>query len=209
MQAAAPVFGFGAAAGASPFAGFGAAAAAGGTANPFGSAPGGGGAPLGTGFQFGSTPFGSATAPKKVVGEEGDDAGGDDGADAAQEECKAEFAALVELKEVDTVTGEEEELVLHEMCVLALPLFGAHSALPCAACWHVVRRGQPAVPLSLSLFPLHTFATLVVLSDFRRTALSPRRRGRGAARRRCTDSTWRRTSGRSVAWVSSSCWSTR
>lgn len=121
MQPAAPVFGFGAAAGASPFTGFGAAAAAGGAANPFGAPGGGGAGALGTGFQFGASPFAAAGAvAKKADGEEGgDDDDGADGADAAQEECKAEFAALVELKEVDTVTGEEDEEVLHEMCVLA------------------------------------------------------------------------------------------
>jgi len=120
-QPAAPVFGFGAAAGASPFAGFGAAAAAGGAANPFGAPGGGGAGALGTGFQFGASPFGGAgAAAKKADGEGGgDEEDGADGADAAQEECKAEFAALVELKEVDTVTGEEEEEVLHEMCVFA------------------------------------------------------------------------------------------
>lgn len=32
-----------------------------------------------------------------------------------QEECKAEFAPLIQLNEVDVVTGEEEENVLHEI----------------------------------------------------------------------------------------------
>ncbi|KAG1665054.1 hypothetical protein FOA52_012472 [Chlamydomonas sp. UWO 241] len=82
-------------------------------ANPFAAL--GGGASFGSGgsggFQFGvATPaFG---APPKAEGEEDDGEGGED--DAPEEECQAEFKPLVQLEEVETSTGEEEEECLFE-----------------------------------------------------------------------------------------------
>lgn len=62
---------------------------------------------VGTGFQFGS--FGAATATPAASTSQDDDA-----ADA-QEECKADFAPIVQLNEVEVVTGEESENVLFEV----------------------------------------------------------------------------------------------
>lgn len=94
----APVFGFGAAAAGAPFGGFGAGA-------PFGGA-----AAAGTGFSFGgASPFGNPPAAASA------DNDGDD-AEAAQEECKADFTPLIPLPdEVAAFTGEEEEATLYEI----------------------------------------------------------------------------------------------
>lgn len=51
-------------------------------------------------------------APAKAAdGEEGEE--GDDGA-APEEECQAEFKPIVQLDEVETSTGEEDEDLLFE-----------------------------------------------------------------------------------------------
>lgn len=39
----------------------------------------------------------------------------DDGAAAPEEECQAEFKPVVQLEEVETTTGEEDETALAEM----------------------------------------------------------------------------------------------
>mmetsp|Transcript_19916 Transcript_19916/g.23886 ORF Transcript_19916/g.23886 Transcript_19916/m.23886 type:complete len:239 (-) Transcript_19916:417-1133(-) len=66
----------------------------------FGAAPA-----AGTGFQFGS--FAAPAAPAA-------DAGDDDGP-AKEEECQASFKPVIEAQEVETVTGEEDEDILHEV----------------------------------------------------------------------------------------------
>ena len=50
----------------------------------------------------------SAAPAAEAGGEEGAD-GGDDDAAAAEEECQAEFKPVVQLEEVETSTGEEDE----------------------------------------------------------------------------------------------------
>lgn len=84
-------------------------------ANPFAAlgstgtgAFGGGGA-----FSFGSAApaFGVASKP---ADEEGADAADDD-APAAEEECQAEFKPVVQLDEVETRSGEEDEEVLTDL----------------------------------------------------------------------------------------------
>lgn len=52
---------------------------------------------------------GAAAAPSKG------DAGGEETRE--EEECKAEFAPLVQLEEVEKTTGEENEDLLLELCV--------------------------------------------------------------------------------------------
>ncbi|GAX86097.1 hypothetical protein CEUSTIGMA_g13510.t1 [Chlamydomonas eustigma] len=67
---------------------------------------------FGGGFSFGVpvAAFGAAPAAKEAEDEgEGDEEGG-----AAEEECQAEFKPLVQLEEVETSTGEEEEDCLFE-----------------------------------------------------------------------------------------------
>eukprot|EP00240_Pyramimonas_obovata_P016181 CAMPEP_0118921134 /NCGR_PEP_ID=MMETSP1169-20130426/509_1 /TAXON_ID=36882 /ORGANISM="Pyramimonas obovata, Strain CCMP722" /LENGTH=271 /DNA_ID=CAMNT_0006861803 /DNA_START=186 /DNA_END=1001 /DNA_ORIENTATION=- len=81
-----------------PAFGFGAAGVGLGTAAP------------GTGFQFGSFSAFSATPSPPLASTSTED----DAADA-QEECKADFAPIVQLDVVDVVTGEESEDVLHEV----------------------------------------------------------------------------------------------
>jgi len=83
--------------------GFGSSAGTG-----FGAASTGGATSIGTGFQFGT--FGSTTTPAAGTTEADDD-------HHAEEECKAEFAPVIQLNEVDVVTGEELEEVLHEIKV--------------------------------------------------------------------------------------------
>ena len=79
--------------------------------NPFaalgesGATFGGGG-----GFNFGSL----STAPKPVAGGEEGAEGGEEGAAGPEEECQAEFKPLVQLEEVETNTGEEDEDTLIE-----------------------------------------------------------------------------------------------
>lgn len=81
-------------------------------ANPF-AALGGSGATFGTGgFGFGSL-AGATAAPPKAEGEE--EGGGEDESAAVEEECQAEFKPLVQLDEVETSTGEEEEDCLLEI----------------------------------------------------------------------------------------------
>jgi Ran-binding protein 1 len=70
-------------------------------------APGGGFGAPGAGVAF--TAFG---APKEE--EEGGDDDGDDGAAEAEAECTATFKPLVQLEEVATTTGEEDEDILFE-----------------------------------------------------------------------------------------------
>ena len=70
-------------------------------------APGGGFGAAGAGVAF--TSFG---APKEE--EEGGDDDGDDGAAEAEAECTATFKPLVQLEEVATTTGEEDEDILFE-----------------------------------------------------------------------------------------------
>ncbi len=81
-------------------------------ANPF-AALGGTGTTFGNGagaFSFGAgvAAFG-APAPAKAE-EEGEEGGEDE--QAPEEECAAEFAPLVQLDEVETATGEEDEEAL-------------------------------------------------------------------------------------------------
>lgn len=79
--------------------------------NPFAALGGSGTAAsgFGGGFTFGvATP---AFAAPKADAEDGDE-DGDEG--AAEEECQAEFKPLVQLEEVETSTGEEEETCLFE-----------------------------------------------------------------------------------------------
>jgi hypothetical protein len=64
----------------------------------------------GTGFA-GFT--GLATAPAAASGAEGEE---HDDAANPEEECKAEFKPVVQLEEVETSTGEEDEAPLLEMC---------------------------------------------------------------------------------------------
>jgi len=66
-----------------------------------------GAASVGTGFQFGS--FSAATTTPTASTSHDDDA------EDAQEECKADFAPIVQLSEVEVVTGEESETVLFEV----------------------------------------------------------------------------------------------
>ena len=85
-------------------------------------------APAG-GFVFGGTPFAAAAgggfgAPgagvaftsfvPKAEEEEGGDDDGDDGAAEAEAECTAQFKPLVQLEEVATATGEEDEDIVFE-----------------------------------------------------------------------------------------------
>eukprot|EP00884_Botryococcus_braunii_P019437 jgi/Botrbrau1/6177/Bobra.0344s0017.1 len=65
---------------------------------------------LGSGGGFGGF---AATESSRPVGSGTNEADDDGGADA-EEECAAEFKPLVELQEVETVSGEEEENVLSE-----------------------------------------------------------------------------------------------
>ena len=63
----------------------------------------------GTGFAgFTGVSSSSAAPAAEAGGEEGAD-GGDDDAAAAEEECQAEFKPVVQLEEVETSTGEEDE----------------------------------------------------------------------------------------------------
>ena len=64
----------------------------------------------GTGFQFGSFSGFSATPSPPLASTSTEDEAAD-----AQEECKADFAPVVQLDVVETVTGEELEEVLHEV----------------------------------------------------------------------------------------------
>eukprot|EP00976_Prorocentrum_cordatum_P062440 1176718-Prorocentrum_minimum.AAC.4 len=64
----------------------------------------------GTGFQFGSFSAFSATPSAPLASTSTEDEAAD-----AQEECKADFAPIVQLDVVDVVTGEENEDVLHEV----------------------------------------------------------------------------------------------
>ena len=86
-------------------------------------------APTG-GFVFGGTPFAAAAGggfgapgagvaftsfvPKAEAEEEGGDDDGDDGAAEAEAECTAQFKPLVQLEEVATATGEEDEDIVFE-----------------------------------------------------------------------------------------------
>lgn len=86
------------------------------TENPFAAIGATGGAFSG-GFSFGAaattTPaFGMPTLKAEDAGE---GAGEDDGEAAGEEECQAEFKPLVQLEEVETATGEEDEDVLLDM----------------------------------------------------------------------------------------------
>ena len=76
--------------------------------NPF-AALGGSGATFATGG------FGFGAAPPKPAEGEAEAEGGEDDATAPEEECQAEFKPLVQLEEVETSTGEEEEDCLLEM----------------------------------------------------------------------------------------------
>jgi Ran-binding protein 1 len=83
-------------------------------ANPFASLGGANGqaTAFGGGFSFGVpvAAFGAAPVAKEAEDEgEGDEEGG-----AAEEECQAEFKPLVQLEEVETSTGEEDEDCLFE-----------------------------------------------------------------------------------------------
>jgi Ran-binding protein 1 len=76
-------------------------------------APGGGFGAAGTGAAFSAPPtFTAFGAPKEE--EEGGDDDGDDGAAEAEAECTATFKPLVQLEEVATTTGEEDEDILFE-----------------------------------------------------------------------------------------------
>mmetsp|Transcript_32483 Transcript_32483/g.71723 ORF Transcript_32483/g.71723 Transcript_32483/m.71723 type:complete len:240 (+) Transcript_32483:118-837(+) len=83
-------------------------------ANPF-AALGSTGATFGTGagFGFGVGAF-TATAPAAKTGDEDGAEGEDDGA-APEEECQAEFKPVVQLEEVETSTGEEDEDALVDL----------------------------------------------------------------------------------------------
>ena len=79
--------------------------------NPFAALGGSGAATFGTGgFGFGSL---AGAAVPKPADEEGE--GGDEEGAAPEEECQAEFKPLVQLDEVETSTGEEEEDCLLSM----------------------------------------------------------------------------------------------
>ncbi|MEW5305648.1 MAG: hypothetical protein WDW36_008174 [Sanguina aurantia] len=80
-------------------------------ANPFAALGGGAAFGGGGGFTF-AAPTAAFGAPK-AEGEEGDEAEGE-GA-APEEECQAEFKPLVQLEEVETKSGEEEEEVLMDL----------------------------------------------------------------------------------------------
>lgn len=54
-------------------------------------------------------------APKPAADGEDAGEGGDDEAAAAEEECQAEFKPLVQLEEVETKSGEEDEDALLEL----------------------------------------------------------------------------------------------
>jgi Ran-binding protein 1 len=88
----------------------------------FGAASSGGGFAGFTGAGFGtaapaaaaaaaSDEAGAATAAGAYAGGEGDD----DGAAAAEEECQAEYKPVVQLEEVETSTGEEDEEAMVEL----------------------------------------------------------------------------------------------
>lgn len=47
----------------------------------------------------------------------GDQEAGDDGEEAGEEECSAEFKPVVQLEEVEVSTGEEDEDALFDACV--------------------------------------------------------------------------------------------
>lgn len=81
-------------------------------ANPF-AALGGSGTTFGTGGGF---TFGGPAAPAFASAKAADEEGGEDGEDgaAAEEECQAEFKPVVQLEEVETSTGEEDEDLLFE-----------------------------------------------------------------------------------------------
>lgn len=84
-------------------------------ANPFaalgstGAAFGGAGA-----FSFGA-PTAAFGAPSTTTATAEGEEGGDDDAPAAEEECQAEFKPVVQLDEVETRSGEEDEEVLLDL----------------------------------------------------------------------------------------------
>jgi hypothetical protein len=87
-------------------------------ANPF-AALGSTGAAFGTAggaFSFGvpTAAFGASAAPKPAEAEDGE-GGEEDGAAVAEEECQAEFKPIVQLDEVETKSGEEDEDSLLEL----------------------------------------------------------------------------------------------
>ena len=73
------------------------------------------GAGFNSGGGFAAFSGATAEAPKAEEGT----AAGEEG--EAEEECKAEFTPLVQLEEVEKTTGEENEELLLELCVVILP----------------------------------------------------------------------------------------
>uniref|UniRef100_A0A7S0NBZ4 RanBD1 domain-containing protein n=1 Tax=Chlamydomonas leiostraca TaxID=1034604 RepID=A0A7S0NBZ4_9CHLO len=69
----------------------------------------------GNAFGGGGFNFGIGTAPKPAADAEEGGADGDDNEPAVEEECQAEFKPVVQLDEVETSTGEEEEDALLEL----------------------------------------------------------------------------------------------
>ena len=59
---------------------------------------------------FSTFGFGAAATKKADDGEEGEEGGNED----PEAECKAEFKPVVQLEEVETSTGEEDETTLLE-----------------------------------------------------------------------------------------------
>lgn len=71
---------------------------------------GGGGA-----FSFGSAAPAFGVPAKPAEGDDGAEGGADDDAPAAEEECQAEFKPVVQLEEVETRSGEEDEEALVDL----------------------------------------------------------------------------------------------
>lgn len=74
---------------------------------------------FGSSSTFGAgTGFGGFTGVKAAEPAGRDQDAGDDGEEAAEEECSAEFKPVVQLDEVEVSTGEEEEEALFDACVV-------------------------------------------------------------------------------------------
>ncbi|EFJ43759.1 hypothetical protein VOLCADRAFT_76590 [Volvox carteri f. nagariensis] len=86
-------------------------------ANPFAALGSSGAAFGGSGsgaFSFGAPTAAFGAPAKPVEGEDGAE-DGDEGGGAAEEECQAEFKPVVQLEEVETKSGEEDEDALVEL----------------------------------------------------------------------------------------------
>ena len=102
----------------------------------------------GTGFGgFKGVSAASSTPSKAAEKEQGvDDAPPEEGTGETEEECSAEFRPLVQLEEVERVSGEEGEQTLIDLCAPPMHAWACPGRAACSCTWpnnHTVLSSGP------------------------------------------------------------------